>query len=54
VKDPRFSSRLLLSFNVYITVFQLSNATDEKIGVEQVQGGTKYLPYFTLREVTKE
>jgi hypothetical protein len=54
VKDPRFSSRLLLSFDVHVMVFQLSNATDEKIGVEHVQGGTKYLPYFMLREVTKE
>jgi hypothetical protein len=53
VKDRLFSKQLLLTFNVVIMAFQLKDPTDVKIGVEFVRGGTKYLPYLALSEVTK-
>jgi hypothetical protein len=53
VKNRLFGRRLLLTFNINIMAFQLKNLTDEKIGVEHVQGGNKYLPHLALSQVMK-
>jgi hypothetical protein len=53
VKDPLFSRRLLLSFNIWILSYQLKNPKDNKIGVDHVPGGRKYFPNLKLHEVTK-
>jgi hypothetical protein len=53
VNDTQFSRRLLLTFNINIMVFQLSNPKDEKIGVPHVRDGKKYPTHYQLNEVTK-
>jgi hypothetical protein len=51
VKDPLFSKRLLLTFDIHIMCFQLKNPKDEKIGVDHVRDGKKYAMFFKLNEV---
>jgi hypothetical protein len=53
VNNNQFSRRLLLTFNIHIMVFQLSNPKDEKIGVTHVRDGKKYPTHYQLSEVTK-
>jgi hypothetical protein len=51
VKDPLFSRRLLLTFDIHIMCFQLKNPKDEKIGVDHVRDSKKYAMFFKLNEV---
>jgi hypothetical protein len=51
VKNPLFGRRLLLTFNIHIMVFQLKTPNDEKINVEHVHDGKKYLTHYKLNQV---